>query len=101
MKGVRPDCSNVSEAVGRLRREYSLLTTLGMSGVAQPVMLEQVEGRPVLVLEDAGPRSLEHWLERRALPPERFLPLARGWPRRWRGCTPAGSSTATSGPATS
>jgi predicted ATPase/signal transduction histidine kinase len=77
MKGVRPDCADVPEAVSRLQREYHLLAALGVPGIAQPVTLEEVEGWPVLVLQDAGPRSLEDWLERRALAPERFLPLAR------------------------
>ena len=76
-KTVRPDGPNPAAAAMLLEHEYRLLMRLALPGMARPLALEHFEGRPVLVLEDAGPQALDAWLHRRPLPLERFLALAR------------------------
>src|SRR5262249_5827470 len=59
-----------------LRREYDLLNVLNIPGVVRPIALDTVEGMPMLVLEDAGPKSLGESLHRQGLEPAAFLDLA-------------------------
>jgi predicted ATPase/signal transduction histidine kinase len=77
VKGVRPDGPDLAEAASRLEREYQLLGGLHLSGVVHPIGLETEQGWPVLLLEDAGARSLAQWLRGRPLPIARFLDVAR------------------------
>ena len=76
-KVLRPHVA-VRYAPARLRREHDILRLLAagaVAHVARAVALEEVDGAPVLVLEDAGPRNLGERLNRRALPMELFLDM--------------------------
>ncbi|QRN93944.1 AAA family ATPase [Archangium violaceum] len=62
-----------------LRHEFELLrelAELGAPGVVRALALEDVEGMPALVLEDAGPGDLRDWLKHHPLEPDIFLEMA-------------------------
>lgn len=64
------------EAAEALRREYVLLQRLDGTGVAKALALDERDGHPKLILEDAGPENLSHVLTRGALSIDDFLHLA-------------------------
>ncbi|WP_338050584.1 AAA family ATPase [Pyxidicoccus caerfyrddinensis] len=75
VKSVRPE-QDTPRAEALLRHEYALLTALDVPGVVKPLALETSDGRPALVLEDAGPSSLQDKLRGRRLEVDTFLDLA-------------------------
>jgi predicted ATPase/signal transduction histidine kinase/tRNA A-37 threonylcarbamoyl transferase component Bud32 len=60
----------------RFRLEYELLNSLHGAGVVRAFDYTRHENSPVLVLEDFGAQSLEHYLAGRQLETAEFLPLA-------------------------
>jgi signal transduction histidine kinase len=61
VKTPRPD--QPRQAAERLRKEYRILRALAARGVSQPLALDEDDGHLALVLEDAGPINLDHWLD--------------------------------------
>lgn len=65
------------DAVRQLQAEFELLRDLEVPGVAEALALTQTQdGRPALVLADAGPYHLGHWREDRGFDLEIALRLA-------------------------
>src|SRR5688572_9217712 len=68
-------------ALARYRHELHLLRQVEGPGVVRALDLLERAGRPFLVLQDRGGRSLGHWLEAGRLTPrevvERLLQAAR------------------------
>jgi predicted ATPase/signal transduction histidine kinase len=64
------------EAAASLEREYRLLRSLELPGIARALSLVEHAGRPDLVLADAGDQDLGQWLYQRPLPLARFYDLA-------------------------
>ena len=62
----------------RLRHEYEILRTLGVSAASKPLDFITLKNRPSLVVEDAGARNLAEILNHRPLAIDRFLTLAIG-----------------------
>jgi serine/threonine protein kinase len=75
VKTVRPDRHDAKNEA-RLRQEYALLSDLAVPGVVRPLSMEELEGRPALVLVDVGPTDLEEWLPGARLSVPAFLELA-------------------------
>jgi predicted ATPase/signal transduction histidine kinase len=77
VKTVLADRPARQEAEAGLAGEHQLLGRLnGAAGVVRPIALERAGGLPALVLQDAGPRTMEQCLGGQALPLPRFLGLA-------------------------
>jgi serine/threonine protein kinase len=51
----------------RLQYEYAALSAIDVEGVVKPLALRHLGRRPVLVLEDAGPRNLLQYLDGKPL----------------------------------
>ena len=66
------------EKIAWFKREYELLRSVEVAGVAKPHELGVSEYHWVMVLEDAGGESLNHVARRRALPLAEVLELAIG-----------------------
>jgi PAS domain S-box-containing protein len=75
VKTLRPDHRD-PKSEARLRQEHALLRGLAVPGVVRPLSLEELDGRPALVLADAGPLDLEQWLRSTRLTVTAFLELA-------------------------
>jgi PAS domain S-box-containing protein len=76
LKTVRPDRRS-PRTEELLRHEWHVLRGLaGTAGVARALSLEHGDSGPVLVVEDAGPRSLSELLDAKPLDTLRFLELA-------------------------
>ncbi|WP_224366223.1 sensor histidine kinase [Hyalangium versicolor] len=75
LKTVQPG-PLAARAAAALRHEHRLLSGLDVPGVVKPLALQEVEGTPALVLEDAGPIDLEKHLGQKPLELDRFLELA-------------------------
>jgi predicted ATPase/signal transduction histidine kinase len=76
LKRVRDDQPDL-RGVADLHHEHHVLRRVQGEGVVRELGLEEVEGRPTLILEDAGPDTLKSWLQGRRLSPPRFLATAR------------------------
>ena len=63
-------------AVTRLKQEYDLLASLDVPGVVRPISFTPVDGRPALIMEDAGAQNLKEWLHRREVPGGNLLAIA-------------------------
>lgn len=63
-------------AAASLRDEHQTLRSIDVAGVVKPLALEELSGRPALVLEDAGDESLAARLAKGALDTDSFLALA-------------------------
>src|SRR5215475_6426579 len=59
-----------------LRDEYQTLHSIDVSGVVKPLALEELSGRPTLILEDVGDENLAAHLAKGALDTDAFLALA-------------------------
>ena len=64
IKTVLAERLGASQAAGLLRREHEILSTLDSPSIVKPLVLEDVDGLPAMVLEDAGPENLKEWLRR-------------------------------------
>ncbi|MBE9115680.1 protein kinase [Lusitaniella coriacea LEGE 07157] len=64
LKVLKPDCFTLAE-LNRYEREYEILCSLNLEGTIKAYGLEEVEGAPILVLEDFGGISLKHWFRAR------------------------------------
>lgn len=75
---IKQPCSERPELHSdeRLRHEYEILRSLSIRGVSRPLDFTTIDGKPALVLEDAGQRSLAQVQNRHPLPIERFFALA-------------------------
>ncbi|HYX36119.1 MAG TPA: ATP-binding sensor histidine kinase [Oligoflexus sp.] len=59
----------------RLEHEYTISSNLDLPSIVKPISMSKYEGRPVLVMEDFGGTSLEHFLKN-PLTVSDFLTLA-------------------------
>ena len=75
IKSVRADRADVRSGE-QLEREYELLSALNVAGVVKPLAFEVRAGRPAMVLDDAGPRSVAQLLTGGRLEVGRFLELS-------------------------
>jgi predicted ATPase/signal transduction histidine kinase/tRNA A-37 threonylcarbamoyl transferase component Bud32 len=75
VKTVRADRVD-ARSDARLRHEYALLDALDVRGVVKPLGLERLGDGAALLLEDAGPGSLDDRLRRGRLDVGSFLDLA-------------------------
>ncbi len=62
--------------LARYQHEYELLSDLNLPGIIQVYSLENWQDHLILVLEDFGGESLNHWLKQRAMTVTDWLPLA-------------------------
>jgi serine/threonine protein kinase len=82
LKVLNPDCSQPEELV-RYRQEYEILHHLDAAGVITAYGLDTYRNTLVLILEDFGGVSLDHWLKEwagagaAAFPLPQFFKLAR------------------------
>ena len=75
VKTVAPDRRD-ERSIANLRREHEILRRLDLPGIARAIGLEDRDGAPALVLEDAGREDLSQWLAGRAAPIGVFLDVA-------------------------
>ncbi|MCU7928076.1 MAG: AAA family ATPase [Candidatus Thiodiazotropha sp. (ex Dulcina madagascariensis)] len=75
LKILKPEYASAEEPA-RYRREYDLARSLSDEGIIQVYGLESDSGRPVLLVEDFGGRSLDYWLKERTFSPQECLTLA-------------------------
>jgi predicted ATPase/class 3 adenylate cyclase/GAF domain-containing protein len=75
VKTLTPDYPPLADVAG-IRREFQIASSLQTSGIVRPYGLLQADGRPVLVMEDFGGRSLLEVLRAGPLDPVTFLETA-------------------------
>src|SRR5262245_29676549 len=76
IKQVLPGRPPELRSAERLRHEYELLDRLQLPSVSRPLDFTTVDGKPSLVIEDAGAHSLSRFLSGRPLAIDKFLELA-------------------------
>lgn len=77
IRAARRDGATAQAESGELlRHEYDLLRRLDVAQAARPLGFQSYEGRPALVLADAGPRDLSESLQGRAMQLGEFLDAA-------------------------
>jgi serine/threonine protein kinase len=62
--------------IARVQYEYAVLSVLDIPGVSRPLALERQGRRPLLVLNDAGPRNLLQALDGKPYPLGQFVQAA-------------------------
>jgi len=75
LKWLKTDFPTTTQ-LARYQHEYELLRQLNSPSVIQAYSLEKSRDHLILVLEDFGGESLNHWLTRRAFTVIDWLPLA-------------------------
>ncbi len=74
LKILKPEAAAEKYEVTRLRHEYNIISKLNLPGVVKSVALEEYQGRLIMVMEDIGGESLDHFPM--PLSVEEFLELA-------------------------